>query len=60
MVLKIYSVKEKSAIQLDEVTSDGGQNARPTWGFKKSTGGSVICRATIGGRCGFGFKVSLG
>jgi dinuclear metal center YbgI/SA1388 family protein len=42
------------------MTSDGGQDARPTWGFKKSTGDLVICRAPIGGRRGFGFKASLG
>ena len=38
----------------------GGQDARPTSGLNKSTGGSVIGRAPIGGRRGFGFKASLG
>ena len=41
------------------MTSDGGQDARPTSGLNKSTGGPVIYRAPIGGRRGFGFKASL-
>jgi len=43
-----------------EPNFDGGQYARLTSGLNKISGGSVVCRAPIGGRRGFGFKASLG